>query len=97
MPKFELKIIDLFSGAGGLAQGFRAASDEAVSYRSVFAVEIEKAFAASYEANFGHKVFQGPIGTLRRSDVPSAEIIIGGPPIAVVFRARGVFISILPS
>jgi DNA (cytosine-5)-methyltransferase 1 len=80
MPDLVLRFIDLFSGAGGLAQGFRAASGNDITFESVFAVEIEKTFAASYEANFGHPVFAAPIETLKRTDVPEAEIIIGGPP-----------------
>jgi DNA (cytosine-5)-methyltransferase 1 len=76
VAKTELRFIDLFSGAGGLAQGFRAAG----SYRSVFAVELERAFAASYEANFGHAVFQGYIENLELRSLPEADIVIGGPP-----------------
>lgn len=78
--KRVVPFIDLFSGAGGLAQGFRAASDKAVEFRPVLAVEIEPSFAASYAANFGNHVFTGPIESLRQEDVPSAELIIGGPP-----------------
>jgi DNA (cytosine-5)-methyltransferase 1 len=80
VAKTELRFIDLFSGAGGLAQGFRSASWGRFTYRSVFAVELEKAFAASYEANFGHKVFQGDIEKLDCRDLPEADILIGGPP-----------------
>jgi len=74
------RFIDLFCGAGGLAQGFRQASDEEVEFRSVFAVEIEPVFAASYAANFGDHVFAGPIENLKQQDVPDAELVIGGPP-----------------
>ncbi len=74
------RFIDLFSGAGGLAQGFRQASDRDVEFLSVFAVECDAAAAASYKANFGHKVFSKPIEKLKVSDLPKAEIVIGGPP-----------------
>ena len=38
MPRRIYKVIDLFAGAGGLAQGFVQASDEKVEFRPVFAV-----------------------------------------------------------
>ncbi|MCX6616318.1 MAG: DNA (cytosine-5-)-methyltransferase, partial [Acidobacteria bacterium] len=66
--------IDLFCGAGGLAEGFRQAG-----FESVFAVEIDKAAAATYEANFHHPVFTKPIEQLRRVPV-TADLVIGGPP-----------------
>jgi len=69
-----LTFIDLFSGAGGLAEGFRQAG-----YRSVYAVEIDAAAAATYKANFKHDVFTGPIEDLREIPV-RAPIVIGGPP-----------------
>jgi DNA (cytosine-5)-methyltransferase 1 len=76
-----VNFIDLFAGAGGLAQGFKQASDAQIQYRSVFAVEIEKPFAASYEANFGHSVFARPIEKLRKHHLPpNVQLVIGGPP-----------------
>jgi DNA (cytosine-5)-methyltransferase 1 len=80
VPDLTFRFIDLFSGAGGMAEGFRGASGDGVTFSSVYAVEVEKAFAASYEANFGHDVFAGPIERLKRTDLPTAEILIGGPP-----------------
>jgi len=66
--------MDLFSGAGGLAEGFRQAG-----LRSVFAVEADQSAAASYRANFGHGVFDRPIEEL--DEVPlAADVVIGGPP-----------------
>jgi len=75
-----IRYIDLFAGAGGLSQGFRQASDARVEYRSVYAVEMEPSFAASYAANFGDHVFARPVERVRREDLPLADLIIGGPP-----------------
>lgn len=70
----ELTFIDLFSGAGGLALGF-----EQAGFRSVWAVEIDSDAADTYELNFGHPVFKGPIEKVESLPV-QAEIVIGGPP-----------------
>lgn len=68
-------MIDLFSGAGGLSLGFTQAG-----FKSVFAVEIDKTAAATYAHNFGHHIFAGPIQDVQSKDIPSADIVIGGPP-----------------
>ena len=70
----KVEFIDLFSGAGGLAEGFRQAG-----FQSVYAVESNEAAAASYKANFRHEVFVGPIEKLTEIPVV-ADIIVGGPP-----------------
>lgn len=66
--------IDLFSGAGGLACGF-----EKAGFRSMWAVEIDPDAAATYEANFRHPVFSGPIEQVEEVPV-YADLIVGGPP-----------------
>ncbi len=75
-----IRFIDLFCGAGGLAEGFRRASDSEVEFRPVFAVEIEPAFAASYAANFGDHVVCKPIEKVKQAELPPADLVIGGPP-----------------
>src|SRR4051812_43150350 len=75
-----VRYIDLFAGAGGLSQGFRQASDGLIEYRSVYAVEMEKSFAASYAANFGDHIFVGGVERVRKEALPRADLIIGGPP-----------------
>jgi len=81
----EIRVLDLFSGAGGLSEGFKRASAMRTAervYSTVRAVEFDLAAAASYEANHGKsKVFAGAIEDwLATEDVPSADLIIGGPP-----------------
>lgn len=76
-----VRIVDLFCGAGGLAEGFRLASDSRLKFQSVYGVEIDKAAAASYEVNFGHEVFSRPIEQLTRENLPNnVHLVIGGPP-----------------
>jgi DNA (cytosine-5)-methyltransferase 1 len=73
----ELTVLDVFCGAGGMTEGFHAAG----GFRTIRAVESDPAAAASYAATFGDIVDVIPIGEwLRQGDVPSADIVIGGPP-----------------
>jgi DNA (cytosine-5)-methyltransferase 1 len=71
----QLRTLDLFSGAGGLAFGFQQARR---GFEPIFAVEIESAAARTFKANFGCEVVDGPIQNVLR--FPDAEVIIGGPP-----------------
>lgn len=82
MSRTTVNFIDLFSGAGGLSQGFRQASSDGFEFRSIFAVEKDSASAASYAENFHHAVFSRPIEELKRRDLPNVRIdlILGGPP-----------------
>lgn len=71
----SLWIIDLFAGAGGMSQGFRQAG-----FQPVFAVESDPAAAQTYRANLGYHLVCDAIERLPLSSLPSAEVIIGGPP-----------------
>lgn len=75
----EIIVLDLFAGAGGLTAGLHAASER---FRTVGAVEWDRAAAASYEATYGPGlVYAGDIKTwLDEEEVPGADLIIGGPP-----------------
>jgi DNA (cytosine-5)-methyltransferase 1 len=74
----EIDVLDLFAGAGGLTAGIHAAS---ARFRTVGAVEWDRAAAASYEATYGQgKVFAGDIKDWLKGDIPKADVIIGGPP-----------------
>ncbi len=71
-------MLDLFAGAGGLTQGFREADSR---FKSVRAVEMDVAAAASYAHTFGDVVYPGSIENwLRDEDVPSVDVVVGGPP-----------------
>ncbi len=68
-----LTLTDLFAGAGGFTLGFVQAG-----FVPVFAVEIDKDAAATYEANFGPHCIKDDVNSLRA--FPPADVIIGGPP-----------------
>ena len=74
-----IRVLDLFSGAGGLSEGLRQVS---AAFHTVRAVESDLAAAASYGQNHGHdNVFAGQIEDwLRSEEVPPADLVVGGPP-----------------
>lgn len=78
MPS-EIRVLDLFAGAGGLTAGLHEASSR---FRTVRAVEWDAAAAASFEQTFGR-------GVVRHTDIKhwldqceqlSIDVIVGGPP-----------------
>jgi DNA (cytosine-5)-methyltransferase 1 len=85
----KARVADLFSGAGGLSEGFRQAG-----YRIVAGADIDPDACATYALNFpeAHTI-QGDIrGTAVRRDVlaaaAGAEIVIGGPPCQAFSQMR---------
>lgn len=73
----RLRLIDLFAGCGGLTAGFVATR----RYQPIAAVEHDMAAAATYAANFDEDhVFHGDIARWVDGDVPSADVVVGGPP-----------------
>jgi DNA (cytosine-5)-methyltransferase 1 len=67
--------IDLFAGAGGLSEGFRNAG-----FTPVSAIESNTDAAETYERNFDCPVFRTDITDLNVSNLPVADLVIGGPP-----------------
>jgi DNA (cytosine-5)-methyltransferase 1 len=60
-----------------MTEGFHASGP----FKTVQAVELDAAAAASYAATFGDIVHVGPIGDwLASCEVPSVDVVIGGPP-----------------
>lgn len=71
-------LLDLFAGAGGLSEGFRAADR---NFTPVRAVEWDTAAAATFTRNHGDVVYHGDIDDwLHAEDVPNVEVLLGGPP-----------------
>lgn len=76
MPR-HITMIDLFAGCGGMTSGFMSAK----GYKPVMAVEIDRAAASTYAANFGEDhVRWADIADIRDDEIPPADVIIGGPP-----------------
>ena len=72
----KARVIDLFAGCGGLTQGFVASG----SFEPVAAVEWDLHAAATYAQNFGEHVHVGDIADWVRLPLPTADVVVGGPP-----------------
>lgn len=71
-----MKIVSLFSGAGGLDLGFHKAG-----FETIFANEYDKTIWDTFEHNFPNtKLDKRSIVNLPSSDIPDSIGIIGGPP-----------------
>jgi DNA (cytosine-5)-methyltransferase 1 len=69
-------MLDLFSGCGGMTEGFRR-----VGFEPVMAVEWSLHAAATYAANFGEDhVLCADIADVPDRAIPSVDVVIGGPP-----------------
>lgn len=77
----KIRLVDLFSGAGGFTEGFR----EHFGYRldTVWANDFNRYAARTYNANFGNHCLDGDIVDLLQNpdtEIPEADVVIGGPP-----------------
>ncbi|AEP37286.1 DNA cytosine methyltransferase [Taylorella asinigenitalis] len=70
-----MKLISLFSGAGGLDLGF-----EQAGYQIITANEHDKSIWKTYEQNHDVPLLKGDISTIPSSEFPNCDGIIGGPP-----------------
>jgi DNA (cytosine-5)-methyltransferase 1 len=77
-PNFA--VLDLFSGCGGLTEGFTSVRDRAGRFIPVGAVEIDRYAAATYAANFGSHIHHGDISDWIGTGAPPADVVVGGPP-----------------
>jgi DNA (cytosine-5)-methyltransferase 1 len=75
----SFKVVDLFSGAGGLTVGFMDHG-----YNVLFGVEHDKPAAQTYSANFNHPMLNEDIRALDTDALVAqygkADVVIGGPP-----------------
>ncbi|WP_455863776.1 DNA cytosine methyltransferase [Pantoea agglomerans] len=76
----KIKVIDLFCGAGGLSTGFFKGKTGDV-YEGILAIDNDTAAIKTYNANFGdHGIAVNIEEWLSEHEVPSADVVIGGPP-----------------
>jgi DNA (cytosine-5)-methyltransferase 1 len=77
---FPLKLIDLFSGAGGMSLGF---TDRRFGggFETILSIDNDPAAVATHHANFPGRAVCGNIEQwIIDNDIPRADVVIGGPP-----------------
>jgi DNA (cytosine-5)-methyltransferase 1 len=70
-----MKIVSLFSGAGGLDLGFRMADHEIIWANDLYGDAVD-----TYRTNLGEHIKSGDIFSVKEEDVPDCDIVIGGFP-----------------
>ena len=77
----KYRLIDLFSGAGGMSLGFSARFNQ--PFEPVWANDYNKYCVDTYNKNFGPHCVSGDIVDILNDpdfDLPEADVVIGGPP-----------------
>ena len=75
------RLIDLFSGAGGMSLGFSKGFGHL--FNSVWANDFNEFCVNTYNENFGRHCVHGDIVDILESnsiEIPQADVVIGGPP-----------------
>lgn len=70
-----MKVVSLFSGAGGLDLGFKMAGHEIIWANDLYGDAVE-----TYRRNLGDHIICEDISKIKADDVPDCDIIIGGFP-----------------
>jgi len=74
------RVIDLFSGAGGLTAGFLF-NQKQKRFAGMLAIDNDQASVQTYNKNFGdHGICTDIEDWLANHSVPNADVVIGGPP-----------------
>ena len=70
-----MKVVSLFSGAGGLDLGFKMAGHEIVWANDLYSDAVE-----TYRKNLGNHIVLEDISKINTDDIPACDIVIGGFP-----------------
>ena len=74
-----IRIIDLFSGIGGIRKGFEKAAGKK-NIRCVFASEWDKYAVHTYRANFNNEEVHGDITKISEKDIQDHDVLLAGFP-----------------
>lgn len=70
-----ISVVSLFSGGGGLDLGFVAEN-----YNIIWAIDNNKNATETYKRNIGDHIICADINTIDLNTIPTADVLIGGPP-----------------
>lgn len=76
----DFSFLDLFSGCGGLTEGLATAATTLSRLRPASAIELDRAAAATYAANFGPRVFVCDVAHAPTQALKPVDVVVGGPP-----------------
>lgn len=79
--EYNYRLIDLFSGAGGMSLGF--SKEFGHPFKSVWANDFNEFCVNTYNENFGPHCVRGDIVDILENNniqIPQADVVIGGPP-----------------
>ena len=79
-PK-RYRLIDLFSGAGGMSLGFSEVFGQ--PFQSVWSNDFNQFCVDTYNENFGPHCIVGDIVEIlekKQIEIPQADVVVGGPP-----------------
>lgn len=79
-----MKVISLFSGAGGFDLGFKKSG-----FEIVWANDFDKEAVETYKRNIGEHIVHDSIYNIKVEDIPDADILIGGFPCLGFTVAKG--------
>jgi DNA (cytosine-5)-methyltransferase 1 len=77
----KYRLIDLFSGAGGMSLGFSERFGQ--PFKPIWANDFNKDCFETYNANFGNHCIPGDIVDILddpKTEISKADVVIGGPP-----------------
>ena len=72
---YPMRVVSLFSGAGGLDVGLRISGCDIVWANDVDADAVD-----TYKANIGEHVVLGDICSIKSKDIPDCDLVVGGFP-----------------
>ena len=70
-----IKVVSLFSGGGGLDLGFKQEG-----YSIIWAIDNNINAVNTYKKNIDERIIYGDINQINLTDIPLADVVIGGPP-----------------
>lgn len=72
----KLKVASFFAGVGGIDLGF----EQTGAFETIYANEFDEYAVKTFEANFNIKVDCRDINTVKESEIPDFDVMLGGFP-----------------
>ncbi|WP_169750666.1 DNA cytosine methyltransferase, partial [Escherichia coli] len=70
-----MKVVSLFSGAGGLDLGLKQSGLDIIWANDIYEDAVD-----TYKRNIGEHIVLGDIANINSSDIPNCDVVVGGFP-----------------